>query len=149
LIDGGHSIEDMVFTSGLSEERVYQVLDALVAFHLAEVAVRGLDGQEGPASERGGAIDRARIKEQADLAKRADYFEFLGLEASATEFEIERALSGLRRAFSKDRFTHDIGTELAEELKEIDRVLADAEYVLSDTRLRDAYIQHMQRSPRS
>ena len=37
--------------------------------------------------------------------------------------------------------------QLAEELKEIDRVLADAEYVLSDSRLRDAYVHHMQRRP--
>ena len=59
---------------------------------------------------------------------------------------MERAIGAARRAFSPERYSADIARELGNELKEIDRVLADAEYVLKDARLRDAYVRHMERT---
>lgn len=144
LLDGTRSIEDLVFTTGLSEERVYQVLTACEVLGFAQVAVRGLDVDTS--NETSNAIDRARITERFELARKADYFSFLGLPARATEFEIERSLAQTRKAFSKDRFAVEVGQDLAFELREIERVLADAEYVLGDAQLRQAYVQHLQRS---
>ena len=145
LLDGAHSIEDLVFTSGLSEERIYQLLFVLVAFSLADVVVRGVAGASG-VDERSVGIDRARIKDKYEQARRADYFEFLGLAMTATEFDIGRGIEAVRRLFAVQKFTAELAAELKEELAEIDRVLADAEYVLRDPRLRDAYIRHMQRA---
>lgn len=144
LLDGTRSIEDLVFTTGLSEERVYQVLTACEVLGFAQVAVRGLDVDMS--SETSNGIDRARITERFELARKADYFQFLGLAVLATEFEIERSLSQTRKAFSKDRFAVEVSQDLSFELREIERVLADAEYVLGDPQLRQAYVQHLQRS---
>ena len=63
LLDGAHSIEDLVFSQGMGEERVYQVLFGLIAFDLAEVAVRGVEGQTASDPHNQG-IDRARIKRE-------------------------------------------------------------------------------------
>jgi hypothetical protein len=145
LLDGAHSIEDVVFSLGMSEERVYQTLYVLVAFKLAEVAVRGVVGPNEQ-DEHSVAIDRARIREKYEQARKSDYFDFLGLAVTATEYDIGRAIDAVRRVFGKERFTAEVAQELKEELGEIDRVLADAEYVLRDARLRDAYIRHMQRA---
>ena len=144
LLDGTRSIEDLVFSSGLSEERVYQLFTALEALGLLTVAVRGQTALEDN-SENSDAIDRARIKERFELAKKADYFEFLSIPSSATEFDIERALAGARKLYAVERFAARVSNELTLELQEIERVLADAEYVLRDARLRDAYVQHLGR----
>lgn len=144
LLDGTRSIEDLVFSSGMSEERVYQLFTALEALGLLTVAVRGTESQADNTASSD-AIDRARIKERFELAKKADYFDFLSISPTATEFDIERALAGARKLYAVDRFARGVAAELAGELKEIERVLADAEYVLRDTRLRDAYVQHLGR----
>jgi DNA-binding response OmpR family regulator len=144
LLDGTRAIEDLVFSSGMSEERVYQLLTALESLGLVTVAVRGQEAEEG-SSLASDAIDRARIKERFELAKKADYFEFLSIPAAATEFDIERALAGAKKLYATERFASHVSQELSLELKEIERVLADAEYVLRDARLRDAYVQHLGR----
>ena len=57
----------------------------------------------------------------------------------------QRALATARKHYAIERFASRVSQELSLELKEIERVLADAEYVLRDARLRDAYVQHLGR----
>ncbi len=142
LLDGTRSLEDLVFSSGMSEERVYQLFCGLEALGYVQVAVRGAEAEQ---AEGGDNIDRARITERYELAKKADYFEFLGLSETATEYEIERALAAMRKLFGKERFATGVANTLSLELAEIERVLGDAEYVLRDARLRETYLQHLGR----
>jgi hypothetical protein len=67
----------------------------------------------------------------------------LGLSRSATAYEIERACQKYASEFAAEHFSSRVVQDVSAELQEIAEVLADARWVLSDARRRDAYARHL------
>ncbi|MFC1610670.1 DUF4388 domain-containing protein, partial [Myxococcota bacterium] len=143
LLDGTRSIEDLVFSTGLSAQRVYQVLTALLAVDYAEVRVRGIEGVSEDGTSASDTIDRQRIQEKVEHVRKLDYFQILGVPHVATPYEIDRAYERVMHEFQKSRFSDAVRRELAEELREIECVLDDARQILRNEALRDAYARHL------
>ncbi|MEO1173192.1 MAG: DUF4388 domain-containing protein, partial [Myxococcota bacterium] len=143
LVDGTRNIEDIVFSTGLGAQRVYQVLAALLATESAEVLVRGIEGVNPDGTSAADDIDRSRIREKYEHIRNADYFHILGVSRRATPYEVDRAFDRNRREYSQGRFSESIRGELEEELAEIEQVLLDARDILSDESLRDAYARNL------
>ncbi|MBI5508853.1 MAG: DUF4388 domain-containing protein [Deltaproteobacteria bacterium] len=143
LLDGTRSIEDLVFSTGLSAQRVYQVLTALVALDYAEIRVRGIEGVDADGASAGDEIDRRRIHEKVEQVRKLDYFQILGVQQAATTYEIDRAYERMLADFKAERFSSAVNRELAEQLLEIARVFDDAREVLKNDALRAAYARHI------
>ena len=143
LLDGTRSIEDLVFSTGLSAHRVYHVLAALLAAGYAEIRVRGIEGVGEDGTSASDAIDRQRLKDKAEQVRKLDYFQILGVPQAATPYEIDRAYERIMHEFQKIRFSEAVQRELATELLEISSVLEDARQVLRNEGLRDAYARHL------
>jgi len=143
LLDGTRSIEDLVFSTGLSAERVYQVLATVVTVGAAEVRVRGLEGVNEDGSSASDDIDRRRVAEKLEQVRKLDYFQVLGLPHEATVYEIDRAYDRAMTDFERERFSAAVARDLGEELQEIARVLDDAREVLKNDTLREAYARHL------
>jgi hypothetical protein len=143
LLDGTRSIEDLVFSTGLSVQRVYQVLAALLAVNYADMRVRGIEGVNEDGTSASDAIDRQRIVAKAEQVRKLDYFQILGVPQAATAYEIDRAYERAVHEFHASRFSEAVRREHSEALLEIERVLEDARQVLRDETLRDAYARHL------
>jgi hypothetical protein len=143
LLDGTRSIEDLVFSTGLSAQQVYQALAALVAVKYAEVRVRGIEGVVDNGTSASDTIDRQRIQEKLEHVRKLDYFQILGVPQIATPYEIDRAYERVMHEFQAHRFSEAVRRELAEQLTEIEYVLEDARQILRDDALRDAYARHL------
>jgi hypothetical protein len=89
------------------------------------------------------AIDRTRVLDKLALARHGDYFSFLGCESTATPFEVHRAAVRVRERFDPARYTDAAFADLKASLQEILDVVADAEAVLADPALKDAYRAHL------
>ncbi|MEE8410278.1 MAG: DUF4388 domain-containing protein, partial [Myxococcota bacterium] len=143
LLDGTRSIEDLVFSTELPAQRVYQVLTALVTVGYAEVRVRGVEGIAEDGTSASDAIDRQRIREKLEQVRKLDYFQVLGMPHAATPYEIDLAYERVMHEFESNRFSETIRREMQEDLQEIERVIDDARQVLHNESLRDAYARHL------
>ncbi len=143
LVDGTRSIEDLVFSSGLTAPRVYQLLTVLVAGGYLEVRVRGIEGLNEDGASQGDEIDRRRIREKLLQVRELDYFQVLGVPRAASAYEIARAFERQSHEFAGERFSAAVQRDLFEALQEIGRVLEDAREVLAIDTLRAAYARHL------
>ena len=143
LLDGTRSIEDLVFSTGLSAERVYQVLAAVVTVDYAEVRVRGIEGIGEDGASAGDDIDRRRIQEKLEQVRKLDYFQILGVPQTATAYEIDQSWERVVDDFEPEHFSAAVRGELTESLREIANVLDDAREVLKSEALRNAYARHL------
>jgi hypothetical protein len=143
LLDGGHSMEDIVFTSALPALRVYQIAVALLIMGYAEVLIRGETAEERERVAAYVQIDRERVQDKLDQVRKFDYFQVLGVSRRATPYEIERAYERLIRDFAPESLPEALRSELGRDLAEIRAVLADARDVLRDDLLRNAYARHL------
>jgi hypothetical protein len=143
LVDGSHSIEDIVFSTGLEPPEVYAVLSALLAIGFAEVSVVGIDGQSRAGASPADAIDQNRIREKLCAVREQDYFHILSVSPNATPYELDRAFERMRKEFAPERYSEQIQRDFRDELQEIQAVLDDAHAVLKDRTLRDAYARNL------
>jgi len=140
--DGTRSLDDVVLGAGLHAHVVLRAAVLGVACGAVRVLARGLPRSSDDAivrRETAIAIDRARIVDKLALARHGDYFSFLGVESTATPFEVHRSAQRLRDRFDPARYTDAVFADLRAALREIVDVASDAEAVLSDSALRDAY----------
>jgi len=143
LLDGSHSLDDMVFSTGLEVTRVYQIVATLVALGMATVLVHGLGAESGRGSENADHIDRSRILDKLEQVRDADYFQMLGVPRTATAYELERALEHSEQEFNSGRFSLALQQELAAELEEIGQIIREASSVLRDETLRASYARRL------
>jgi len=136
LADGLRTVEEIVADSPLDPLATRQCLTALVV-----AGVLSLRYQAGPEARSAGAsIDLARVREKLDQVRRADYFAILGLPRHSTPYEIREAADRLAAEFDPARYTGSPEPGLAERLREILDVVAEAREVLSDDTLRGEYL---------
>jgi hypothetical protein len=141
-LDGTRSLDDLVFASGLHAHVVLRAALLAVAAGAVRVLARGLPRSVDDAivrRERDIAIDRSRVLDKLALARHGDYFSVLGVEPTATAFEVHRAAARLRERFDPARWGDAAFADLKSALREIVDVVADAEAVLADPALKDAY----------
>lgn len=144
LIDGTRSVEDLVFSTGLAVEQVFQLLAALLAMDILEIRVRGIEGfDEDGQVGAGESIDRERIEEKLEQVRKLNYFQILGVAATATAYEVDRAYERAMFEFDPSHFSSGIQNELSEELREIGNVLEEARLVLRDDKLRVSYARNV------
>jgi hypothetical protein len=147
--DGTRALDDVVLESGLAAHAVLRAALIGVSTGAVKVLARGLP--RGPYEviarrERGVAIDRARVVDRLQLARHGDYFTFLGVDVDATAFEIHRAARRLRERFDPARYQDSAFSDLAAAVQEIVDVASDAEAVLADDDLRDAYKKNLRKA---
>jgi hypothetical protein len=143
LLDGSHSIDDLVFSSGLEAQSVYVVLAALLALGYAEVVVRGEEGLNRDGTSAADTIDSNRIRDKLRAVRDLDYFAVLGVSRTATPFEMERAFDRLSQEFAPENFSEQIQRDFHDSLLEIEQVLADAHAVLHNDNLRQSYARNL------
>ncbi|MBI3180024.1 MAG: DUF4388 domain-containing protein, partial [Deltaproteobacteria bacterium] len=144
LVDGTRTIEDLVLSTGMPAQEVYQALAALVIVGHVEVRVRGIEGVSADGASASDTIDRQRIRDKAEQVRKLDYFQVLGVPLAATTYEIDRAHERLAQEFHAGRFSEAVRRDLSEELSDIEAVAAEAREVLRNEALRDAYARHLQ-----
>jgi len=140
--DGTRSLDDVVLGAGLHGHVVLRAALIGVAAGALRVLARGLPRSADDVivrRERAVAIDRARVVDKLALARHGDYFSFLGCDATATPFEVHRAAVRVRERFDPARYADAAFADLRPGLREILDVAADAEAVLADPALKDAY----------
>jgi hypothetical protein len=148
LLDGRRSLEEVVLDGALLPEVVLRAALLALACGAAKIVARGLprDAAEHTLDrEQALGVDKERILDRLDKARRGTYFELLGIPAESTGFEVHRACAQLRRAFDPDRFTDPAFRALKGALDEIRQVLDEAEGVLADDDLRRAYVGSLRR----
>lgn len=151
--DGTRALDDVILESGLAAHAVLRA--ALIGVSVGHVLVLARGMPQGPSEaiarrERTVAIDRERVLDKLQLARHGDYFSFLGVDVDATAFEVHRAAQRLRERFDPARYGDAVFADLSMAVKEIVDVAGDAEAVLADDGLRDAYKRNLRATaPRS
>jgi colicin import membrane protein len=141
LVDGLHTLEEVLFESGINELASLKVLYALVAAGAAEIAVMGVPTEAPRAKE--GKLDLDRVTAKYEQVLGGDYFEILGLRRSATGYEVRAAYERLAREFDTGRFVPMADAALNSRIQEIHRALAEACDVLSDDLVRADYARNL------
>ena len=136
LFDSSRSIEDIIFSTGLGPNRVYQVAAILMLTGHIQTLMRDHRGFD---LDIANGVDARRIEARLIDVRNQDYFAVLGLRSNATEYEVERAYRRALTEFSGDNFSPTLSQSYREALSEIRRVLDDAYEVLRDNRLRERY----------
>ncbi len=145
-VDGVRNVEELLFETGLDPLAGLQIFHALCLGGHLEIAVRGLPAELS--HELDAVIDAGRVAEKLRQAREASYFDVLGIDPSATRYEVDQAYGRLARELDPLRFEPIEEPTLRAQLEEIQRVLAEAKDVLSDDTLRLQYARH-RRSDRS
>jgi len=144
LIDGQRSLGDLCAAGPLDETGVYQLAYALVALGLARLERKGPRTEAARVEpDRDRSIDHERIVAKHALVEESDYFNVLGLDRDATDYEIRRAYDAACHAYAPESFPPDLAAEHAAELATIAKVLEEAYAVLRDPALRAAYRAHL------
>jgi len=81
------------------------------------------------------------------LVEDGDYFSLLGVERSATAYEIRRAYLELRRAFEPARVLTGQTADLAMDVKTIVEVLDEAYEILREPHRRERYRKAIEAGP--
>lgn len=136
LADGLRTLAQIERASPLEALATRQALAALV--QVGALAVRRLAPRSS--AESGRAIDRARLADKVDQARRCDYFTVLGLPRSSTSHEVREAAGRLEEDLDPRRHADGGDPALTEGLGELLQVVRDARAVLGDDRLRQAYL---------
>ena len=136
LFDSSRSLEDIIFSTGLGPNRVYQVAAILSLTGHIQTLMRDHRGFD---LDLANGVDARRIEARLIDVRHQDYFAVLGLRSNATEYEVERAYRRALSEFSPDNFSPSLSQSYREALNEIRRVLDDAYEVLRDNRLRERY----------
>jgi hypothetical protein len=89
------------------------------------------------------AIERDRVAAKRAQLTDCDYFAVLGVEHSASAYEIDRAYARAKEDFARDRFHPELVNELGEAIDEIREVLDEAHRILMDDAVRGAYRSHL------
>ena len=95
LFDSSRSLEDIIFSTGLGPNRVYQVAAILSLTGHIQTLMRDHRGFD---LDLANGVDARRIEARLVDVRHQDYFAVLGLRSNATEYEVERAY---RRALSE------------------------------------------------
>lgn len=94
-----------------------------------------------------GAIDAAAIKQKLQAVRHRDYYEILGIGRGAEGALVREAFHRLYHQFDPDQLTFSLAQQYDAQLAEIRDALEDAWAVLGDPVLRDAYLEHLLRTP--
>ena len=90
---------------------------------------------------------RARVLARKALVEEGNYFAVLGLQPSATAYDIRRAYVDLRREFEPHRILTAATVDLRDDLDDILAVLDEAFEILRDQVRRDRYRRALEASP--
>lgn len=152
LFDGVRTLAEIAALTGAPADRLYALAWALVVLERVDIVdvaaidaapgrARGdgaaFDGRLGPA--RDAVIDRALVLGRHALVEEGDYFQVLGVSRDATTQEIRRAHEVLDTELSSGALHPTVATELANELREIREVLAEAARLMGNEALRRRY----------
>jgi hypothetical protein len=151
-LDGTRALDDVILESGLHPHAVLRAALIGVTTGAVRVLARGLPRGASEViarRERGVSIDRARVVDKLALARHGDYFSFLGVDVDATAFEVHRAAQRLRERFDPSRYKDSAFSDLLTAVQEIYDVAGDAEAVLADPGLKDAYKKNLRTSSSS
>ena len=138
LLDGLHTLEDVAAAVAQPPLEICQIAYVLVLLRLAKVTVLDL-GQADVNSAEGDAIDRSRILAKYDQVIAQDYFDILGIDADASDYEVRQAHASLADSFASRHFSATIQQQMRAQLEEIAEVLADAQAVLQAQPQRQGY----------
>ncbi len=144
LVDGMRPIEEIVFISGQEVTTVYRVLLAASILGIVKVVVRGIivhGEKQQEILSRDLEIRRRRLEAKFEQINSASYFEILGLDRNANQYEIAQAHERLTREFHSLHYSHPSLADLATKLEVVQRTLSEALEVLSDELLREGYKQ--------
>jgi len=127
---------------------------AAVLFGLVELGVLKLRTSAAPARPVQRAVDpldhdalRARVRARRALVDEGDYFALLGVERSATGYDIRRAYTDLRRELDPSRVLTPATADLSEDVELILEVLDEAYEVLRDQVRRERYRRALEQEP--
>jgi hypothetical protein len=90
---------------------------------------------------------RQRVRARMALVEDGDYFALLGVDRSATAYEIRRAYLELRRAFEPARVLTGQTADLAMDVKTIVEVLDEAYEILKEPHRRERYRKAIEAGP--
>ncbi len=142
FFDGTRPLEDIILAVGAPVPVVLRAALILLSAGALYVKARGLakDPMDRAVQhDRDVSIDKARIGEKRRLAREGDYFEFLGIPAEATTFEVRRAAEQILARFDPGHFADPAFVEVKKDLVEICEVAREAEHVLTSPGLRAGY----------
>ena len=148
-LDGTRALDDVILESGLHPHVVLRAALIGVATGALRVLARGLPRSVAEIVERreqGVLIDRARVLDRLALARHGDYFTLLGVSVDASAFEVHRASQRLRERFDPARYIDVAFSDLLGAAREIVDVVGDAEAVLADPSLSEAYRRNLRSS---
>lgn len=94
-----------------------------------------------------GAVDATAIKQKLQAVRHRDYYEILGVGRGAEGALVREAFHRLYLQFDPDQLTFSLAQQYDAQLAEIRDALEDAWAVLGDPVLRDAYLEHLLRTP--
>lgn len=120
-----------------------EVLGALVP---SRPAVKERPREGDPLDEE--AI-RHRVRARLALVEDGDYFALLGLNRTATSYEVRRAYLELRRTFEPSRLLTAATADLLSDVKLVLEVLDEAYEILKDQNRRDRYRRAIEAGPPS
>jgi hypothetical protein len=137
-LNGQMNVSD--FIAGAEPDLVLPLLVALEVAGVVQIVERVIHEDEDQ-QER--LLERARIEGKYEEVILADYFSLLGVSKRATLYEIQRAHQVLSQAFHPERFKSPQYADLLPRLEEIQEVLNDALFVLSDEARRASYASQL------
>jgi xanthine/CO dehydrogenase XdhC/CoxF family maturation factor len=90
---------------------------------------------------------RARIRARRALVEEGDYFALLGVSRNATNYDIRRAFTSLRKEFDPAHILTPFTADLAEDVQLILEILDEAYEILRDAVRRERYRRALEDSP--
>jgi len=139
LLDGKRALDDVILETGGSPEVALTTALVLLSCGACEVVAKGIAPDIADRLVAESDIERERIEDRLQLARHGDYFTVLGVDRLATTFEIRAAAERLRNRFDPERFSSPALADLKRSVQEIRDIIDEAEDVLADDQLRDAY----------
>jgi DnaJ-class molecular chaperone len=91
---------------------------------------------------------RARVAARVSLVEEGDYFALLGVARDATNYDLRRAYTTLRRSFDPGAVLTAATVDLKDDVDSILEVLEEAYDVLRDPVRRERYRRALEAAPR-
>jgi hypothetical protein len=148
LLDGTRSFADVVAGGQVDEESLLRAAFVLFAFGALDFAA---DAPAAPIDEPprvAGQVDRARLSALHALAEHSDYFAFLGIDRTASTWEVASAIARISAEIRDQALDPDVALATGRERAVISEVLDEAKRILGDDGLRARYRAALPARPR-